>query len=110
MPASTFWLMVGGRMVGRCNIRHRLNDALMDFGGHIGYSIRPSDRRKGFGTLQLRLALEKAKALGVVRVRITCNADNVASARIIETNGGVPESESFTKSITFAKLWSLFAL
>ena len=62
---------------------------MMIEGGNIGYAIRPSERRKGFGTLILRLTLEKAKNIGLTRVLVTCDADNVASRKIIERNGGV---------------------
>lgn len=95
VPASTFWLVRGGRMVGTCNIRHALTDALRSYGGHIGYSVRPSEQGKGYGTLLLRLALDKARGLGIARALITCERPNVASARVIEANGGVLDSEGF---------------
>jgi predicted acetyltransferase len=62
-------------------------------GGHIGYDIRPSARRRGFGTALLRLTLERAAALGICDVRLTCDADNIGSIRVIENNGGVLEGE-----------------
>ncbi|MGA2915541.1 MAG: GNAT family N-acetyltransferase [Sedimentisphaerales bacterium] len=88
VPASTYWLISRGRIVGTCNLRHRLNDFLKNFGGHIGYSVRPTERRKGYATKMLSLALEKAEALGIYRVLVTCADDNIASARVIEKNGG----------------------
>ena len=96
VSSSTFWLVADGRMIGRCNVRHRLTEPLLDFGGHIGYSIRPSDRRNGHGALELRLALEKAWALGIERVRITCDRDNIGSVRVIEKNGGILDTESYS--------------
>ena len=88
VPASTFWLVCQDGIIGTCDLRHELNDFLRNYGGHIGYSIRPSQRRKGYGTKMLALALEKARALGIKRALITCDDDNIASARMIEKNGG----------------------
>ena len=86
---SAFWPLRVSRILGQVRLRHELNDSLKIEGGHIGYDVRPSERRKGYGTLMLGLALEKARAIGLHRVMITCDADNIASAKIIETNGGV---------------------
>jgi len=69
-------------------LRHQLTPALEHEGGHIGYDIRPSARRRGFGTLILALTLERARILGLARALLTCDTDNTASARIIERNGG----------------------
>ncbi len=88
VPASEFWLVDGGKIVARSKLRHRLNRALEHEGGHIGYDVRPSERRKGYGTLILELTLEKAGELGLDKVLLTCDTDNVASAKIIEKNGG----------------------
>jgi len=98
VPDSAYWLVAGERILGACDIRHRLTEALLDFGGHIGYCVRPSERRKGYGTRMLTLALQKVRQLGIDRVRITCDKDNVASARVIRGNGGVLDSESFSKA------------
>ncbi len=95
VPASTYWLVRQGRVLGTCDLRHRLTEGLRDFGGHIGYSVRPSERNKGYGTLILKLALEKARQLGIKRVLITCGKDNIASARVIQKHGGVLDSESY---------------
>ncbi|MBC8481812.1 MAG: GNAT family N-acetyltransferase [Planctomycetes bacterium] len=88
VPASTYWLICQNRIVGTCNLRHELNDFLREFGGHVGYAARPSERKKGFGTLMLRLLLEKAQGLGIERLLATCDDNNIASARVIEKNGG----------------------
>ena len=88
VPCSTFWLVCANRIVGTVSLRHELNDFLRDYGGHVGYSIRPSHRRKGYGTQMLRLTLEKARSLGVERALVTCDDNNIASARAIEKNGG----------------------
>ena len=85
---NTFWLIKDNRILGESNLRHHLNDELEIEGGNIGYSIRPSERRCGYGTLILRLTLEKARNLGLPRVLLTCDTDNIGSAKIIEKNGG----------------------
>ena len=81
-----------GRIVGMLDLRHRLNDNLAECGGHIGYSVRPDERRKGYAGRMLALALPEAKKRGIDRVLITCDEDNIASARTIEGNGGVLHS------------------
>ena len=87
---STLWLVKDGKTVlGRTSIRHRLTPTLEQRGGHIGYYIRPSQRQKGYGSLILALSLEKAKQIGIKRVLVTCDDDNIASVKIIEKNGGV---------------------
>ncbi len=96
VPNSFFWLVEGEKFIGWLDIRHRLNDHLREIGGHIGYTIRPSERGKGYGNKILELALPKARELGITKIRITCSADNIASARIIEKNGGVFEGTATT--------------
>ncbi len=85
---NTFWPIRDNRMLGQVRLRHELTDGLKIEGGHIGYDVRPSERRKGYGTEMLRLALDKARGIGLERVMLTCDADNIASAKIIESNGG----------------------
>lgn len=89
VPQTDYWLIVDNIYAGRISIRHHLNSSLEKFGGHIGYDIRPSMRHKGYGTLQCRLALAKARERGLERVLITCDDDNIGSQKIIEANGGV---------------------
>lgn len=91
VPQSSFWLVDGDQYIGRVSIRHRLNDKLRRMGGNIGYAIRPSARRQGHGKLILQLALQKARALGMQRVLLTCSETNMASRKIIEHCGGVFE-------------------
>lgn len=83
------------RLVGMTNLRHHLNDYLLTYGGHIGYSVRPSERQNGYATQMLRLTLEQARARGIGKVRICCDHYNVASAKTIRANGGVLEDEQF---------------
>lgn len=85
------------KILGMVNLRHYLNDFLLRVGGHIGYSIRPDERKKGYGKLQLKLALEKMAELGVGDVLVTCNCDNEASARTIEACGGVMENQLYSE-------------
>jgi predicted acetyltransferase len=91
VAATTRWLVDGDEYIGTTNIRHELSEYLLRIGGHIGYAIRPSRRRQGFGTEICRLALDEARLLGIDRVLITCDDTNVGSRKIIERNGGVLE-------------------
>ena len=75
------------------DIRHRLNEYLLQFGGNIGYSVRPSQRRKGYATEMLALALEECRKLGLDRALVTCDKSNIGSAKTIQKNGGVLENE-----------------
>jgi predicted acetyltransferase len=91
--ASSFLAaVVGERLVGRVSVRHRLNEWLALYGGHIGYGVVPCERRKGYATEILRQALVIARAVGVDDVLVVCNEGNVASARTIEACGGRLES------------------
>ena len=91
VPCNEYWLLNQKKIIAFSSLRHRLNDHLRNVGGHIGYYVRPEERRKGYGTEILRLTLEKAKELGLERVLVTCDEDNVASVKIIEKNGGLLE-------------------
>src|SRR5947208_8675631 len=88
VPCTTLWYVEGTEYLGRLAIRHRLTEWLREYGGHIGYDVRPSARRRGHATAMLKTALPIAKRLGIDDVLITCDADNVASRRVIEANGG----------------------
>lgn len=83
------------KMVGAIQIRHYLNDNLARYSGHIGYSVAPSERRKGYATQMLSLVLPKCRELGIDRVLITCVRGNEGSRRTILKCGGVYESEIF---------------
>ncbi len=92
VPDSTYWLInKHHKVLGAVNIRHRLSGSLFNSGGHIGYGIRPSERRKGYATKLLELSLLKAKELGIERALVVCDADNIASEKTILKNGGVPD-------------------
>ena len=94
VPAHTYFLVLENKkIIGAVNIRHYLNDYLFNFGGHIGYGIRPSERKKGYASLMLSMALPIAKELGINKALITCDKNNVGSAKTIINNGGVLENE-----------------
>ncbi|MBQ6842708.1 MAG: GNAT family N-acetyltransferase [Firmicutes bacterium] len=95
VPNSVFFLWDAERnmLLGAVDIRHYLNDHLLRFGGHIGDGIRPSERRKGYATEMIRLSLMECKKLGIGRVLIVCDKENIGSARSIVKNGGVLENE-----------------
>ena len=96
VPNSSFWLVRDGtEIVGVSNLRHELTPALQIEGGHIGYGIRPSLRRMGFGVEVLRQTLVRARRRGIARVLLTCGRDNAASAKAILANGGVLDSEAY---------------
>ncbi len=96
VPASSYWLVHEGRVLGECGLRHALTDFLRDFGGHIGYGVRPCERRKGYATFMLRAMMARAREMGMERVLVTCAATNVASAGVIEKCGGILESETYS--------------
>ena len=89
--AATLWLVddEAQRFLGQIDIRYRLTESLLRYGGHIGYAIRLGEWNKGYGTRMLALALPMAKALGIERCLITCDDDNPGSARVMEKNGFV---------------------
>ncbi|MGO4120888.1 GNAT family N-acetyltransferase [Arthrobacter sp. YAF16] len=91
VPCTYLWIVDGDTFLGSLAIRHELNSFLLNEGGHIGYSVRPSARRRGHAAKALADALPVAKELGISRVLITCDEDNAGSRATIERNGGVYE-------------------
>lgn len=90
VKATYLWLVDGDEFIGEISIRHSLTDALLRFGGNIGYGVRYSRWNKGIGTIMLSLALKYAKeVIGLNKVLVTCNDNNYGSAGVIEKNGGV---------------------
>ncbi len=90
---SYFWITEDGEFVGYLALRHSLTPWLLEEGGHIGFSVRPSRRRQGHARRALALSLIEAKALGLDRVLVTCDDDNEGSRRTIEACGGVFEDQ-----------------
>ena len=93
VPCTTLWWVDDREYLARLAIRHRLTDWLHNYGGHIGYDVRPSARRRGHATAMLRAALPIAHDLGIEQALITCDIDNIASRKVIEANGGRIEDE-----------------
>lgn len=95
VPDSVFFLLDEERniLLGAVNIRHYLNDYLLQYAGHIGDGIRPSERRKGYATEMIRLSLIECRKLGISKVLMVCDKSNIASAKSIIKNGGILENE-----------------
>lgn len=92
VPSTFLFAFSGARIVGRTSIRHSLNEDLARVGGHVGYAVVPEFRRRGYATAILRSSLRIAYGqLGIRRVLVTCDDDNVGSIRTIERNGGILE-------------------
>lgn len=107
VPDTTLFCLDKDRniLVGAVNIRHYLNEGLLATGGHIGDGIRPSERRKGYATAMLKLALEECRKLGINRVLMCCDKDNVGSAKSIIKNGGVLENEVWEDDHLEQRYW-----
>lgn len=105
VPATQFlaYRCEDHKLVGMVNIRHYLNEVLQEHGGHIGQSVRPSEQGKGYGTMQIALALKYLKPLGQTQVLMTCDLDNIASMKSILKNGGVEDTNHNNKEIK--KFW-----
>ena len=102
VPANTYFFVrtLDNKIVGMINIRHKLNEFIFNEGGHIGYSIRPTERKKGYATLMLKLALQRCRELNQNKILITCNKSNVASAKVIQNNNGILENEVFSETFS----------
>lgn len=99
VPATLFLAVrkSDNKVIGLIQIRHRLNEHLLNNGGHIGDGVRPSERCKGYATEMIRLALEECRKLGIPRVLMTCDKGNIGSSKSIKNNGGVLENEIITE-------------
>lgn len=100
VPGSTYFMIreSDDKIVGMFNLRHYLNDYLKKFGGHIGYGIRPSERRKGYAKIQLYFALLEAQKLGIDKVMVDCVNTNIGSEKTIQALGGVFDCEVVEES------------
>ena len=107
VPATTYLALrlSDQTLVGMIDIRHRLNDHLLKRGGHIGYSVRKSARGNGYAKSMLALALKKCQELAIDRVLITCDKDNIASAKTIIANNGILENEIECENKIIQRYW-----
>lgn len=92
VASTAYYAFLGDEIVGKVNLRHSLNDRLINVGGHIGYGVVTAHRGKGIATEMLRQTLIHCRAMQLKRVLLTCDEDNLASARVIEANGGIFEN------------------
>jgi predicted acetyltransferase len=104
LPYEDFWMMDGEIWIGKLTLRTTINEQYLHAGGHIGYEIRPSMRRRGYGTALLRLGLEKARGRGLTRVLLTCDETNLGSRKVIENNAGQLENLVEVKGQTVRKM------
>lgn len=93
VPHTMLYGFLDGVIVGRCSIRHELNDYLREIGGHIGYGVAPPFRRQGFGKQLFKAGREHLRSLGKDRALMSCATDNIASRKLIEDAGGIVQSE-----------------
>ncbi|MBQ9837925.1 MAG: GNAT family N-acetyltransferase [Oscillospiraceae bacterium] len=107
VPDSTFFCLDTERniFVGAVNIRHYLNEGLLLNGGHIGDGVRPTERRKGIATQMIALALVECKKLGIDKVLMVCDRENIGSAKSIIKNGGILENEVVVNGIVEQRYW-----
>lgn len=107
VPDSTFFCLDVERniFVGAVNIRHYLNESLLLNGGHIGDGVRPSERRKGIATQMIHLALLECKRLGIEKVLMVCDKENIGSAKSIIKNDGILENEISVDGIIKQRYW-----
>ena len=107
VPDSTFFCLDEDRdiVVGAVNIRHYLNESLLLNGGHIGDGVRPSERRKGIATKMIGLALRECRQLGIDKVLMVCDRDNIGSSKSIMNNGGILENEIEVDGVIEQRYW-----
>lgn len=106
VPSSTFWLVDSSNTIlGVSNLRHYLNDRLQKIGGHIGYGITPSHRRKGYATKILELSLVECRKRGIEKALVTCEPHNIGSRKTILSNGGVHTQTNDIEGMTVEGYW-----
>lgn len=108
VPSDTYLAVRTGdhRLVGMIDLRHHIDHPILGtWGGHIGYSVHPDERRKGYATRMLQMDLENARRLGISRVLITCDDGNIASEKTILRNGGVYENSIPVEGRMVKRFW-----
>ena len=98
---------IDNKLVGMIQVRHYFNEFLEKYGGHIGYSVRPSERKKGYASSMLQECLPYCKTLGLNRVLLTCEENNIGSKKTILKNGGIYEKTVFCDSdnVNLERYW-----
>ncbi len=106
-PSSSFLAVrADGRVVGIIELRHHIKTSVLKtWGGHIGFSVRPSERRRGYAKEMLRDLLSVSRERGMISVLVTCDSENIASARTITANGGVFEKEITVDGKQIKRYW-----
>ena len=107
VPDETFMLIrkSDNKLIGMCNIRLRLNERLLSHGGHIGQGIRPTERRKGYASYQLYCALKFCDEIGIDRALVTCDKNNIGSAKTIQNCYGILENEIQEETRITQRYW-----
>lgn len=107
VPWSAFWAVDAstGALVGMCSLRHGLSPRMAQFGGHIGYRVRPAMRRRGVGTALLRLTLDQARARGIDSALVVCTPENFGSQGVLRRHGAVFDGEVSTQGQRLWRYW-----
>ncbi|MBQ8302233.1 MAG: GNAT family N-acetyltransferase [Clostridia bacterium] len=109
VPATQFMFIreSDNKLIGMIQVRHYFNDYLSKYGGHVGYSVRPSERRRGYAKEMLKAVIPYCREIGLNRVLITCIEDNLGSEKTIIANGGKYESTIFepNENVNLKRFW-----
>jgi len=106
VPSTLYFLVRNhSRIIGAIHRRHELNERLLQNGGNVGYGVRPTERRKGYASLMLKLLLTDLGKRNFGKVLITCDEDNCASAKTIERAGGIPQDKVPFEGVMTRRYW-----
>ncbi len=108
VPSHTYFAIrkSDNKLVGITDLRHHINHPILGtWGGHCGYSVRPSERGKGYAKEMLKLNIQNAKKLGIDKLLITCHTDNTASEKTILANNGVYEKTIIVDGTEYKRYW-----